>query len=62
MREERPRKSESNLKKEYDLKKLKKRTAKPDVTQEAAKVPISIRIEGGILADIRTEARRLGLP
>lgn len=50
------------MKKEYDLKKLKKREAKPKVSVEAAKVPISLRIDGADLAEIRTEAQRLGLP
>ncbi len=50
------------MKKEYDLKKLKKREVKPKVLSEAAKVPISLRIDGADLAEIRTEAQRLGLP
>ena len=50
------------MKKEYDLKKLKKREANPKVSMEAAKVPISLRIDGADLAEIRTEAQRLGLP
>ena len=29
---------------------------------EAAKVPISIRLDGSVLAAIKTEAERLGLP
>lgn len=50
------------MKKEYDLKKLKKRDVKPKVSVEAAKVPISLRIDGADLGEIRTEAQRLGLP
>ena len=50
------------MKKEYDLKKLKKRELKPKTSADAAKLPISIRIDGSDLADIRTEAQRLGLP
>ncbi len=56
------RKNENSMKKEYDLKKLKRRESKPKVSPEAAKVPISLRIDGADLADIRTEAQRLGLP
>lgn len=50
------------MKKEYDLKKLKKRQNSSKAMPEAAKVPISIRLDGGDLADIRTEAERLGVP
>ena len=50
------------MKKEYDLKKLKKRETKPRVSSDATKVPISLRIDGADLAEIRTEAQRLGLP
>lgn len=50
------------MKKEYDLSKLKKRPGKVKVDPEAAKTPISIRLDGAVLADIRTEAERLGMP
>lgn len=50
------------MKKEYNLKKLKKRSGSLKVDSTAAKVPISIRLDGGELADLRTEAERLGLP
>ena len=50
------------MKKEYDLSKLKKRPGKTKVDPEAAKVPISIRLDGAVLADLRTEAERLGIP
>lgn len=50
------------MKKEYDLKKLKKRPSKVIVDKEAAKIPISIRLDGSILASLRTEAERLGIP
>jgi len=50
------------MKKEYDLKKLKKRPGPAKVIPEAAKTAISIRIDGGELAEIRTEAKRLGIP
>lgn len=50
------------MKKEYDLSKLKKRPGKVKVDPEAAKTPISIRLDGSVLADLRTEAERLGIP
>lgn len=50
------------MKKEYDLRKLKRRPGKTRVYAESAKIPISIRLEGGTLADLRTEAERLGMP
>jgi predicted DNA binding CopG/RHH family protein len=50
------------MKKEYDLKKLKKRPGAVKVSSEAAKVPISIRLDGGELSELRTEAERLGIP
>ena len=50
------------MKKEYDLKKLKKRPGTVKVSADAAKIPISIRLDGGELAELRTEAERLGIP
>lgn len=51
------------MKKEYDLSKLKKRPpGKVKSDPEAAKTPISIRLDGAILAELRTEAERLGIP
>ena len=50
------------MKKEYDLKKLKRRNGKVKTEVGATKVPISIRLEGSVLADIRSEAERLGIP
>jgi len=50
------------MKKEYDLKKLKKRPGKTKVDPEASKTPISIRLDAAVLADLRTEAERLGVP
>jgi predicted DNA binding CopG/RHH family protein len=50
------------MKKEYNLKKLKKRPGPVKVIPDAAKVAISIRLDGGELAELRTEAERLGLP
>lgn len=50
------------MKKEYDLTKLKRRSGRPKAHREAAKVPVSIRLDGGVLATLRTEADRLGIP
>jgi predicted DNA binding CopG/RHH family protein len=50
------------MKKEYDLKKLIRRPGKPKVSKEAAKVPISIRLDGSILAILKTEAEQRGIP
>lgn len=50
------------MKKEYELKKLKKRPGKAKSSPKAAKVPISIRIDGSDLADLKSEAERLGMP
>ncbi len=50
------------MKKEYDLKKLKKRPGPVKLDKDAAKIPISIRLDGSELADLRTEAERLGIP
>lgn len=50
------------MKKEYDLKKLKRRPGKVKSDMDAAKVPISIRLDGGVLASLKTEAERLGIP
>jgi predicted DNA binding CopG/RHH family protein len=50
------------MKKEYDLKKLKKRMSKSKANAGAAKIPISIRLDGSDLASLKTEAERLGIP
>ena len=50
------------MKKEYDLRKLKKRPGRIKASREAAKTPISIRLDGSVLAELRTEAERLGMP
>jgi len=50
------------MKKEYSLKKLKPRPGTLKVDKEAAKVPISIRVDGAVLASLKSEAQRLGLP
>ncbi|PIR23399.1 MAG: hypothetical protein COV44_03095 [Deltaproteobacteria bacterium CG11_big_fil_rev_8_21_14_0_20_45_16] len=50
------------MKKEYELSKLKKRPGKIKVDPEASKTPISIRLDAEVLADLRSEAERLGIP
>jgi predicted DNA binding CopG/RHH family protein len=50
------------MKKEYDLTKMKKRPGKIKTDPDAAKIAISIRLEGCVLADLRSEAERLGIP
>ena len=50
------------MKKEYDLKKLRRRLGTPKSDPEAARVPISIRLDGAVLAALKTEADRLGIP
>jgi predicted DNA binding CopG/RHH family protein len=50
------------MKKEYDLKRLKERPGRAKVDASAAKVAISLRLDGALLAALKTEAERLGLP
>ncbi len=50
------------MRKEYDFKRLRKRRGPASVVREAAKTPISIRLDGSVLADLRSEAARLGVP
>ena len=49
------------MKDDYDLKKLKKREKKSSA-EGSAKVQINIRIDGTVLANIRAEAERMGIP
>ena len=50
------------MKKEYSLRKLKRRPKKIQSDLAALKVPISLRIDSSVLADLKTEAHRLGTP
>ncbi len=50
------------MKKEYELGKLRKRPGKVKTDPDAGKTPISVRLDGSVLADLRTEAERLGIP
>ena len=51
-----------NMKKEYDLKSLRKRPGTVKVDKQATKVAISLRLEGSDLAAVKDEAQRLGIP
>jgi hypothetical protein len=46
----------------YDLKKLKKRPVSVKADPRAAKIAISICLDGTDVAALKTEAERLGLP
>ena len=50
------------MKKEYDLKSLRKRPGTPKVDPEASKIATSIRLDGAVVADLKSEALRLGIP
>ena len=50
------------MKKKYDLTQLKRRPGKVKADADAAKTAISIRLDGAVLADLRSEAERLGIP
>ncbi len=50
------------MKKEYNLRTLKKRPGKPKVSAEATKVAIGLRLDGSDLALLKSEAERLGIP
>lgn len=50
------------MKKEYDLRKLKRRPEALKIDPAAAKVPISIRVDGSVLGALKTEAERQGIP
>ena len=50
------------MKREYNLRKLRKRPGKVKTDPDATKTPISIRLDGTVLADLRSEAVRLGIP
>ena len=52
----------NNMKKEYDLSKLKKRPGTIKSDPSSTKVPISLRIDGCVLAALKDEAIKRGLP
>ena len=50
------------MKREYDLKKLKKRPGEVQVNSSATKVPVSFRMDGVDLALLKTEGENRGIP
>jgi predicted DNA binding CopG/RHH family protein len=50
------------MRKQYNLKKLKKRPGKVKVDPDAVKTPISLRLDTGLLLILKTESERRGLP
>lgn len=50
------------MKKNYDLKDLKKRPGKVKVDPEASRIMISIKLDANNLAEMKNEAERLGMP
>ncbi len=50
------------MRKNYDLKTLKKKPGKPKVDPEATRTMISLKIDANNLAEIKNEAERLGMP
>lgn len=50
------------MKKDYNLKKLTQRPGKVKVDAGAVKVPISLRLDAGVLAALKTAADKKGLP
>ena len=50
------------MKEEHDPRKLRKRTGRESIYPDAPKTPVSIRLDGAVLAQLRSEARRLGIP
>ena len=50
------------MRKEYDLEKLERRPGKARVDRSAAKVPVSLRLDGSDLALLRAEAEKRGIP
>jgi predicted DNA binding CopG/RHH family protein len=50
------------MSKQYNLKKLKKRPGKVKVDPDAVKIPISLRLDAGLLLMLKTESERRGLP
>ncbi len=50
------------MKREYNLKKLKKRKASINVDKNAIKIPMSLRIDATTLVDIKTLAEQQKIP
>ena len=50
------------MKKEYDLKSMRRRPGPAKTYTEAAKVAISLRLDALVLGELKNEADRLGMP
>lgn len=50
------------MKKEYDLKSMKRRSRTAKTYAEASKVAINIRLDATLVNDLKNEAERMGLP
>ena len=50
------------MKKEYDLKSMKRRPGKAKAYPEAAKVATNIRLDAVVVNDLKDEAERMGIP
>ncbi|MGE0529438.1 MAG: BrnA antitoxin family protein [Bdellovibrionales bacterium] len=50
------------MKKEYDLKNMKRKPGKAKVYPEAAKIAVNIRLDAMVVSDLKDEAERMGMP
>ncbi|HMN69516.1 MAG TPA: CopG family antitoxin [Bdellovibrionales bacterium] len=50
------------MKKEYDLRSMKRRPGKTKTYPEAAKIAINIRLDAILVSDLKDEAERMGIP
>ena len=50
------------MKKEYDLKSMKRKQGKVKTYPEASKLAINIRLDAILVNDLKNEAERMGLP
>jgi len=50
------------MKREYDLRRLRRRPGKARADKSAAKVAVGLRLDGSDLARLKTEAARRGIP
>ena len=50
------------MRKEYDLRRLKRRPGKIKADKSAAKIQVGLRLDGSDLARLKSEADRLGIP
>lgn len=50
------------MKEEYDLKALRKRSGRVRADRAAAKIPVTLRLDGSDLALLKSEGERRGIP